>query len=56
MGYTPSADDDDKKFPPGMIFRAWYRNFPKAKKFLREPIGLKMAEEESDKIITKTVL
>jgi len=55
MGYTPSADDNDKKFPPGMIFWAWYKNFPKAKKFLREmiqPIALEMSEEESDKIIT----
>ena len=29
MGYTPSATTEDKKFPPGMVFRAWLK-FPDA--------------------------
>lgn len=54
MGYTPTADTEDKKFPPGMVFRAWLKNFPKSRKFLREmiePFTKEILEEESDNII-----
>jgi len=53
MGYTTSATTEDKKFPPGMVFRAWLK-FPKAQEFVRKmikPVAHKIVEEESDKMI-----
>ena len=53
MGYTPSATTEDKKFPPGMVFRAWLK-FPDAQEFIRKmigPVAHEIVEEESDEII-----
>lgn len=53
MGYTPSATTEDKKFPPGMVFRAWLK-FPDAQEFIRKmigPVAQEIVEEESDKMI-----
>ena len=54
MGYTPSARTEDLKFPPGMIFRAWLKNFPDAEEHLHnmiEPFAQERVEKESNKII-----
>jgi len=34
LGHTSTASSEDTEFPPGIVFRAWHQNFPKAKKQL----------------------
>ncbi|KDR71952.1 hypothetical protein GALMADRAFT_213446 [Galerina marginata CBS 339.88] len=54
LGHTHTTTSEDKAFPAGMIFRAWLKNFPKARKNPRkmiEPCTVKMVLEESDKLI-----
>lgn len=54
MGHTPTATSKDMEFQPGMIFRAWHENFPKARAQLHkmiQPCAIEMVLEESDKLI-----
>ena len=54
LGHTPTATSQDMEFPPGMVFRAWYENFPKAKVHLHnmiQPCAIEMVLEESDRLI-----
>jgi hypothetical protein len=54
MGYTPSAETEDAKFPPGMVFRAWLENFPDAQEHMQnmiEPFAQAIVGKESDKMI-----
>jgi len=34
MGFTPTAKDEDTKFPPGMVFRVWLKNSPDAQEHM----------------------
>ena len=54
MGFTPTAKDEDTKFPPGMIFRAWLKNFPDAQEHMNDvvaPFAQAIVGKESDKMI-----
>jgi hypothetical protein len=54
LGHTPTANSKDMEFLPGMVFRAWHENFPKAKAQLHkmiQPCAIEMVLEESDKLI-----
>jgi len=54
LGHTPTATSKDMEFPPGMVFHAWQKNFPKAKAQLQkmiQPYAIEMVLEESDKLI-----
>ena len=54
LGHTPTATSKDMEFQPGMIFRAWHENFPKAKEQLHkmiQPCVIEMVLEESEKLI-----
>jgi hypothetical protein len=54
LGHTPTATSEDMEFQPGMVFRAWHENFPKAKAQLHkmiQPCAIEMVLEESDKLI-----
>ena len=54
MGFTPIAKDEDMKFPPGMVFRAWLKNFPDAQEHMNDivaPFAQAIVGKESDKMI-----
>jgi len=54
MGFTPTAKDEDTKFPPGMVFRAWLKNFPDAQEHMNDvvaPFAQAIVGKESDKMI-----
>jgi hypothetical protein len=54
LGHTPTATSKDMEFLPGMVFRAWHENFPKAKAQLHKMIqscAIEIVLEESDKLI-----
>jgi hypothetical protein len=53
MSYMPTATTEDKKFPPGMVFRAWLK-FPDAQESIRKmirPVAYEIVEDESDSMI-----
>jgi len=48
LGHTPTATLKDMEFLPGMVFRAWHENFPKAKAQLHkmvEPCAIEMVPQ-----------
>lgn len=48
LGHTHTATSEDNAFPAGMIFRAWHKNFPKARKNLHkmiEPCAVEMVSQ-----------
>jgi len=54
MGFTPSAKNEDTKFPPGMVFRIWLKNFPDAQEHMNNvvaPFAQAIVGKESDRMI-----
>ena len=54
LEYMPTAASKDMEFPPGMVFGAWHKNFPKVRARLHkmiQPCAIEMVLDESDKLI-----
>ena len=55
MGFTPTAKDEDTKFPPGMVFWVWLKNFPDAQEHMNNviaPFAQAIVGKESDKMFS----
>jgi hypothetical protein len=54
LGYTPTATDDNQRFPPATIFGLWHSRWPQARKLLHdmiEPCVHEIVLEESNRVI-----